>query len=187
MPKKLLSKKDIHRLRDICMQIPLFPVASLLEYFFHLFCICVPGVLYLLLYLLCICCCPARKIWVGGQLQTPLFYFASLLEGKRRRYHQFTRLPHISSSHKVDPKHLIVVCFEIIRQFTRLLHILSTLKVDLKLLKPINFELFCQNTRCSTYHPLTKSILNFWSIYIIHSQNWSCAFEGYNFWIIMPI
>ena len=61
MPKKLLSKKDIHRLRDICMQIPLFPVASLLEYFFHLFCICVPGVLYLLLYLLCICCCPEER------------------------------------------------------------------------------------------------------------------------------
>ena len=62
MPKKLLaySKKDISGRTFADPFVSLCITIGVLV--FHLFCICLPGALYLLIYLLCISCCPARKI-----------------------------------------------------------------------------------------------------------------------------
>ena len=59
----------------------------------------------------------ARKIWVGGQLPTPLFYFASLLEGEKSRYHQFPGLPHKLSSRNVRSVQNIILPFSNFLQY----------------------------------------------------------------------
>ena len=94
------------------LQTPFFYFASLLEYlFFHLFCICVPGVLYLLIYLLCICFCPKE----------------------RYEWEDSCRL----------------LCFTL-RHSWRGRGVVTTNLPD-----------------CPTYYPLTKLILNIWSWYVL--------------------